>query len=451
MVAMGRRSKTQTLGVWMNGEFVGHWTVNSRGEHEFAYDPAWVASDYGRSISLSMPLQSHRSFKGQVVKNYFDNLLPDNEQIRTRIQQRFGAQSVAPFDLLTEVGRDCAGALQLLPDGETSGNIRCIEVEPMSETEIERILVSTPVFGRHQDDGDFRISIAGAQEKTALTFHAGRWMRPRGTTPTTHILKLPIGQHKNQGIDLTTSVENEWLCAQILNAYGGETSKCWPETFGKQTVLVVERFDRRLSPDGKWLMRLPQEDMCQAMGVSPAMKYEKDGGPGIKEIMNLLLGSSKPESDRLGFFKTQVIFWMLCAIDGHAKNFSIFLEPKGGYRLTPGYDVLSAYPVLGDGPHTLQEKKIKMAMALMGKNRHYRWSELQLRHLLSTAKVCGMEASGRVIIEELISITPNVIAQVASTLPANFPGHVSQPILLGLTKSVHRLEAELVNLLPNVH
>lgn len=440
---MGRRSKTHTLGVWMNGEFVGNWTVNSRGGHEFEYDPAWVASEYGRSISLSMSLQLHRRFKGQVVKNYFDNLLPDNARIRTRIQHRFDIPSSAPFDLLTEIGRDCVGALQLLPDGETPGNIKRIETEPLSEAEIERILAGTPVFGRHQDDGDFRISIAGAQEKTALTLHDGRWTRPRGGTPTTHILKLPIGHHDDQGIDLTTSVENEWLCARILDAFGVETSKCWPETFGKQTVLVVERFDRRPSPDGKWLMRLPQEDMCQALGASPAMKYEKDGGPGIEKIMNLLLGSSRMESDRPGFFKTQVIFWMLCAIDGHAKNFSIFLEPKGGYRLTPRYDVLSAYPVLGNGPRTLPEKKIKMAMALLGKNRHYKWSELQRRHLESTAKACGLEESGRTIIEDLVAMTPTVITRVASFLPPGFPERVSGPILDGLARAADRLEAAL--------
>jgi len=438
---MGRRSKTHTLGAWMNGEFVGNWTVNSRGEHAFEYDPAWITSEYGRSISLSMSLQLHRRFKGQVVKNYFDNLLPDNEQIRTRIQHRFGIPSSAPFDLLTEIGRDCVGALQLLPDGETPGNIRRIEVEPLSETEIERMLASTPVSGWHHDDGDFRISIAGAQEKTALTFHDGSWARPRGATPTTHILKLPIGHHDDLGIDLTTSVENEWLCAQILDAFGVETSKCWPATFGKQTVLVVERFDRRPSPDGKWLMRLPQEDMCQAMGASPAMKYEKDGGPGIEKIMNLLLGSSRMESDRPGFFRTQVIFWMLCAIDGHAKNFSIFLEPRGSYRLTPRYDVLSAYPVLGNGPRTLPEKKIRMAMALLGKNRHYKWSELQRRRLESTAKACGLEESGRTIIDDLIAMTPTVIARVASSLPPGFPERVSGPILNGLARTVDRLDA----------
>jgi len=439
---MGRRSKTHTLGAWMNGEYVGRWTVTSRGDHEFAYDENWAASEHGRSISLSLPLiQADRRFRGDIVKNYFDNLLPDNEQIRARMQQRFGTPSLSPFDLLAEVGRDCVGALQLLPDGEVPRNVKQVEAEPVSEEEIERILVSASIFGPPQEDDDFRISIAGAQEKTALLFHNGRWMRPHGATPTTHILKLPIGRHADNGVDLTLSVENEWLCAQILAAFGVRMSRCWPAAFGRQPVLVVERFDRRLSSDGKWIMRLPQEDMCQAMGVSPAMKYEKDGGPGIKAIMDLLLGSANSEFDRLDFFRTQIIFWLLCAIDGHAKNVSIFLEPRGGYRLTPRYDVLSAYPVLGNGPGTLQEQKVKMAMALIGKNRHYRWSELQPRHFESTAKACGIEAAGKSVIEEVIAMAPKVADQIASSLPQGFPERVAQPILDGLRRTAGRLEA----------
>jgi serine/threonine-protein kinase HipA len=439
---MGRRSRTHTLGAWMNGEYVGRWTVNSRGDHEFEYDSTWAASDHGRSISLSMPLiQADRRFKGPIVKNYFDNLLPDNEQIRARIQQRFATPSLSPFDLLAEVGRDCVGALQLLPDGQVPGNVKQIEAEPVSESKIEQILVSAPVFGQHQEEDDFRISIAGAQEKTALLFHDGRWMRPHGATPTTHILKLPIGRHSDYGIDLALSVENEWLCAQILDAYGVKTSRCWPAVFGRQPVLVVERFDRRLSADGKWFVRLPQEDMCQATGVSPAMKYEKDGGPGIKPIMDLLLGSTDPELDRLDFFRTQVIFWLLCAIDGHAKNLSIFLEAKGGYRLTPRYDILSAYPVFGQGPGSLQEKKVKMAMALVGKNRHYKWSELQRCHLDSTAKACGIEAAGKAIIEEVIAMTPAVIGKLGSGLPRGFPERVAKPTFEGIEKTAERLEA----------
>lgn len=439
---MARRSAMHTLGAWMNGEYVGRWTVNARGEHEFEYDPAWVASEYGRPISLSLPMShANRLYKGAAVRNYFDNLLPDNNQIRARIRQRFSTPSQSAFDLLAEIGRDCAGALQLLPDGKSPGDFRRIEGEALSEADIERILANTPVMGGHQDEEDFRISIAGAQEKTALLLHEDKWMRPVGTTPTTHILKLPIGRHGDHGIDLTTSVENEWLCSLILSAYDIRTAKCWPKTFGKQKALVVERFDRMLSRDGSWLMRLPQEDMCQALGLPPDSKYEKDGGPGVAALMNLLLGSLSAETDRAEFFKTQVVFWLLCAIDGHAKNFSIFLESRGGYRLAPRYDIFSAYPVLGSGPGHLPEKKIKMAMALVGKNRHYKWHELQRRHLESTAKACGMETAGQAIVKDVIAATPEVIRTVTGQVPADFPAHIANPILEGLERAARRIEA----------
>ncbi|MEO5372218.1 MAG: type II toxin-antitoxin system HipA family toxin [Magnetococcus sp. DMHC-1] len=427
----------------MNGEHVGRWTVTPQGEHEFEYAESWVASAYGRSISLSMPMSRvGRLYKGAIVENYFDNLLPDNDKIRVRIQQRFGAPSQAPFDLLAEIGRDCVGALQLLPDDETPGNIRQIEAEAVSEADIEQILDNTfnaSVFGQHQDEDDFRISIAGVQEKTALLFHEERWLKPRGATPTTHILKFPIGRHGNQGIDLAMSVENEWLCARILNAYGIRVAKCWPATFGRQKVLVVERFDRRLARDGSWIMRLPQEDMCQARGVAPDLKYEKNGGPGVKTIMDLLLGSASAEADRADFFKTQIVYWLICAIDGHAKNFSIFLEPHGTYRLTPRYDVLSAYPVLGNGPGLLQEKKARMAMALIGKNRHDKWAELQKRHFEATARSCGIEASGKMIVEHVLAATPKIIAEVAEGLPGDFPERIAKPILDGLQRMTQRL------------
>jgi len=236
------------------------------------------------------------------------------------------------------------------------------------------------------------------------------------------------------------SVENEWLCAQILEAYGISAARCWPEAFGNQKVLVVERFDRQLSRDSTWLMRLPQEDICQANGLSPEMKYEKNGGPGVESIMDLLLGSANAEADRADFFKTQVIFWLLCAIDGHAKNFSLFLEPQGRYRLTPRYDVLSAYPMLGNGPGFLPEKKLKMAMALSGKNRHYKWADLQRRHFESTAKTCGVEVSGKTLVEDLIAATHDVINKVAAELPAGFPERVAKPILEGLRLVTRRLE-----------
>lgn len=387
-----------------------------------------------------MPLRPpQQPYRGELVRAFFDNLLPDNEQVRQRIQARFGTPSTDPFHLLAEVGRDCIGALQLLPAGQKPEGVERIEGVPVTEAEIEQIIINALAPGRHQDEDALRISLAGAQEKTALLQHEGRWLKPKGSTPTTHILKLPIGAVGAAGIDLTTSVENEWLCAQILREYGIPIARCEMAQFGVQRVLVVERFDRRLASDRSWIVRLPQEDMCQATGTPPARRYESDGGPGIKAIMDLLLGSNNAEADRQDFFRTQVLLWMLCAIDGHAKNFSVFIEAGGRFQSTPRYDVLSAYPFLGHGANLLSPERVRMAMAWLGENRHYRWHEISRRHIHETARRCGLPDSGKGIVEALVEATPKVIERVTAVIPAGFPDRVAQPTLKGLETAAQRL------------
>lgn len=150
------------------------------------------------------------------------------------------------------------------------------------------------------DADDFRISIAGAQEKTALAWIDGRWCLPHGSTPTTHILKLPMGLVGNMKLDLSHSIENEWLCSCILAAYGLTVAECEPLQFEDVKVLAVKRFDRAWldGPSGPWLARLPQEDFCQATGTPAALKYESDGGPGIERIMGLPRTSACPSGPR---------------------------------------------------------------------------------------------------------------------------------------------------------
>lgn len=441
---MARPSKTQTLLVWMNGELVGRWTAGTHEAQAFSYDSSWLSAPGARPISLSMPLGPEGSVhRGAIVENFFENLLPDNREIRERIRQRFTAKSSRAFDLLAEIGRDCVGAIQLTTDGAPPPNVRSIDATPIDSDGIAKLLDRTlagPPLGRDGDEGDdFRISLAGAQEKTALLRIGEQWLLPHGATPTTHILKLPMGEGP-QGIDMSDSVENEWLCAQILRAYGVDIAPCWIERFGEYKVLVVERFDRRWSADGNWIMRLPQEDFCQATGTSREQKYEADGGPGIKRIMDLLLGSTHAERDRLDFLRTQILFWMLCAIDGHAKNFSVLLQPGGRFRLTPRYDVLSAYPFLGTSARQLSPHKVKMAMAVDGeKNRHYKWDSILPRHWQHTAKLCGLAGRADGIIAELVASTPNVVAEVAANLPTGFTPQVVEPILESLSRSAIRL------------
>lgn len=202
------------------------------------------------------------------------------------------------------------------------------------------------------------------------------------------------------------------------------------------------RLDSRLASDGTWYLRLPQEDFCQVTRTSPGLKYESDGGPGIRAIMELLLGSERSAEDRGDFMRTQLVFWILAAIDGHAKNFSVFLLPGGSYRLTPRYDILSAHPVLGHGRGKLAPEKIRMAMAVQGKNRHYRWREICARHWLETAKRCGF-GEMRSIMEDVIAKTPEVVQQVSSSLPAEFPKWISEAILHGINTSSRQMAAEL--------
>lgn len=434
---MPRPAKRVALSLWMNGERVGVWRVSAKGEHALHYDPAWIDAPKGRPISLSMPLRPAEPYRGERVRNFFENLLPDNAATRRRLAQRFGTSADA-LDLLREIGRDCVGAIQLLPEGATPEDVRRIDATPLSEREIEAHLARVPSEDRFAADEaeDFRISIAGTQEKTALLRHRGRWCRPHGSTPSSHIFKLPLGVTP-RGLDLTTSIENEWLCMQVLEAFGVKTAKVDILAFGKQTVLAVERFDRVLSREG-WLIRLPQEDFAQAAGVPPELKYEEHGGPGIRWILDQLLGSLTPIEDRADFFRTQVLFWMLAAIDGHAKNFSVFIQERGEFRLAPRYDVLSAYPVMGKKAGKIQVRKAKMAMAVWGKNRHYRWSEIRREHFVKTALDCKVPHADKVI-GELIERAPTAIEKAGEKLPPKFPMRVMDDIFEGLRKAARSL------------
>ncbi len=160
----------------------------------------------------------------------------------------------------------------------------------------------------------------------------------------------------------------------------------------------------------------------------------------MREIMSLLLGSRTALDDRRAFFKAQVVFWLLCAPDGHAKNFSVFLEPKGSYCSTPLYDVISAYPVLGHGRNRIAPEKVHMAMGALGKNKHYDWSRLSLRHWLSTAAACDLGSQATGIFAELVDRTPHVLAQVSEDLPKGFPASVADSILDGIRKTATKLQ-----------
>jgi serine/threonine-protein kinase HipA len=433
---MARKLQHQELFVYMNGMHVGKLIRTPTGQLVFTYDHNWLNWENTRPISLSMPL-SEISYKGEVVNNYFDNLLPDSEMIRERIQARFGAPSKKCFDLLSSIGGDCVGALQLLTQPNLN-NIQTIQAVTLDDHAIATLLkhYKTAPLGMDREL-DFRISIAGAQEKTALLWHHEKWCLPKGVTPTSHIIKLPIGHIKHSGIDLSESIENEWLCLKILSAFNLPVNQAKIVEFEDVKTLVVERFDRCWAENKSWLMRLPQEDLCQALGRPAGLKYESDGGPGIKDIMTILLGSETATIDRTKFMKSVFLFWVMGAIDGHAKNFSIAIEPAGRYRLTPLYDVMSAYPLAAK--RQLEWQGLKMAMALKGKNHHYKWNMIQTRHWLTMATQCQFNPLiMQTIIEEVCDKMEAVINAVMQSLPPDFPQHISEPIFSGMRQIKER-------------
>lgn len=428
---MGRKRQSRQLILLMNGQLVGQLT-KSLGVLAFQYDADWLKSDTSVPLSLSIPL-STTIYRGDLIYRFFDNLLPDSVNIRQRMQAHLQADSIDAFDLLAEAGADCIGAIQLVST-LPAPPVKQVHANAISDENIANILKAYKQLplGMTPEEDEFRISLAGQQEKSAFLWHQGRWKRPYGTTPTSHIFKLPIGQLEQAGIDLSDSVENEWLCLRIAKAFGLPVAKAEIAVFKDVKVLIVERFDRRWSANGSWLIRRPQEDMCQALDYSPGQKYESDGGPGIAEIMDLLLQSTNPLEDRTRFMRSQVFFWLLAAPDGHAKNFSIHIGPDGRFKLAPLYDVISAFPMVDKGE--IQAQRVKLAMAVLGKNRHYRWNTVLPRHWNTTARKCGFpEDEIERILMDFAMRVDEVVALVREELPAGFPVGLAESIFNGLT------------------
>ena len=211
------------LVTWMNNQRVGELTKLANGAHTFKYAPEWLESRYARPLSLSLPLQ-RGNITSDAVFNFFDNLLPDSPIVRDRIVKRYHAKSRQPFDLLSEIGRDSVGAVTLIPEDETVTH-PIMAWEKLTEARLEEVLTAYKAdipLGMIREENDFRISVAGAQEKTALLRIGNDWCIPKGITPTTHIIKLPIGEIRqpNATLDLSQSVDNEYYCLLLAKELG---------------------------------------------------------------------------------------------------------------------------------------------------------------------------------------------------------------------------------------
>jgi serine/threonine-protein kinase HipA len=410
--------------VLLNGTHVGTVTHGRKGDLTFRYEQSWRdhESSYPLSLSMPMPLEEHSD---AVVRPFLEGLLPDNRDVLERWGKEFHVSSGNPFALLTHLGEDCAGAVQLvLPErvpevlGSTLRDIAWLSEEDVSDR--LRELVERGGTGRWVGDhGHF--SLSGAQPKTALFYDGSRWGIPAGAVPTTHILKPPA-QKDLDGFEI-----NEHFCLKLANHLYLSAASSAVHMFGDQTAIVVQRYDRTWTADGR-VVRLHQEDACQALAVSPWIKYENEGGPGAPDIVKLLLReSSDPATDVGLFLDALALNWVIAGTDVHAKNYSVLIS-DGVVQLAPLYDLLSALPY----PDHLPYRKLKLAMRI---NREYR--------------VWGVEGGDWMRLAERCDLDPDPVIQrvseLAATLVETVPAVASEVRAEGLEHGiVDRLEETII-------
>lgn len=387
---------SEELLILLKGRMIGK-VRKHHGDLSFEYKQDWRDDRAAYPLSLSMPL-ARKKHEGPEVRAYLEGLLPDSDTILRNWGRKFGVSHRSPFDLLKYVGEDCAGAVQFVaPDNLDDLMVERGSVEWLSEDEVAKRLRhledDRSAWRAEGDTGYF--SLAGSQAKTALYFDGDRWGVPKGRTPTSHIVKPPMG-------DLRGVVENEHLCLQLARAAGIPAAESRVRHFDEQTAIVIKRYDR-VYEEGK-LERIHQEDVCQALGVPPTEKYENEGGPAVGDIAELLrLQSSEPQEDITTFVEALAFNWIIVGTDAHAKNYSVMLAPGGEVRLAPLYDVISVLPY-----DQFYPPRAKLAMKIGGE---YRVGYIYPRHWKRLAETIERKSS------EVLDSVWRVCDAVDSVLP----------------------------------
>lgn len=330
--------------VVIEGEVIGRVQSDKAGRITFAYEPGWLDAARAHSLSVSMPL-ARIVYAQRVVLPYLWNLLPENPNVLQRWAQQYHVSAGNPFKLLTYVGADVPGAAQFIPPerlAEVQTDQPAIDWMTLDEL-AERLRQLRADIAAVRRPGDIgKMSLPGAQAKTAFYWdeQKKRWGVPGGRTPTTHIIKPAIPGFRGL-------VENEHICQDIASRLGLPAARSRVLKLD-ESYIVVERYDRLPPlPGSPFVRRIHQEDMCQALGLMPARKYQEEGGPGITTIITLTRRvSADPQVDVDRFLQANILNWLIGGTDAHAKNYSLLIGAADEIRLTPLYDVSSQLPYL---------------------------------------------------------------------------------------------------------
>ncbi len=390
------------LVVVLAGREIGRVLRDNRGRLTFVYAEDWRQTRGAYPLSLSMPLAA-AEHGHKPVEAFLWNLLPDNEAVLARWGQRFQVSPRNPFALLSHVGEDCAGAVQFVRpdrlDAVIGGGPATVEwLEDKDIAQRLRALREDRTSWRSQGDiGQF--SLAGAQPKTALLYENGRWGVPSGRTPTTHILKPPTGAFDGHA-------ENEHLCMRLASALGLIVARSQVQWFEDQVAIVIERYDRDRTPSG--IIRVHQEDFCQALAILPTRKYENEGGPGARAAVELLRTfSGRAQEDVQRFVDALAFNWLIGGTDAHAKNYALLIGAEGRARLAPLYDIASILP------YDFDIRQVRLAMKVGG---NYRLRDVGPRQWRKLATDLRLDADALVQrVRDMAAMLPDHLAAIRQT------------------------------------
>jgi serine/threonine-protein kinase HipA len=395
----------RALNVYYDGELVGQLKQDDGGQMTFQYDEDWLTRPEPIPLSRSLPLRDEL-FTQKECRGFFAGTLPE-EGNRKVIAHILGISDKNDFAMLEQIGGECAGAISFLPEDEEilKNDDR---YRKLADDELARILRELPRRPLMAGEDGIRLSLAGAQDKIAVRVDKAEISIPRGSAPSTHVLKSAIDTY--EGL-----VFNEAFCMTLANACDLNTA---PIEIGKVEdidYLLAERYDRIRDDEGN-IQRLHQEDFCQALGVPSEIKYQSEGGPSLADSFNLIREvSSTPAPDLIALLDTVIFNLLIGNHDAHAKNFSLLYMPDRSIRLAPLYDLVCTvfYPELTD----------KMAMKIGGEAKSALTCPRQIERFAADAGLAAAQTRTRVslladrLLEEVPGIEkPNAVAEDVAAL-----------------------------------
>lgn len=397
------------LFVLLGGDVAGTLSrANRDGPITFTYDDEWRLRRDAYALSLSLPLAG-RTFTGQAVAYYLKGLLSDDPARLSRIAAQYGVAPSDSFGLLAHIGEDCPGSVQFArPDrlsvltGAGPGNVAWLTDAQLANI-LRGLVAENSTLGTPTDEGQF--SLPGALAKVALRWDQARkrWGRPSGRAATTHILKPP-----RTGTPF--HCQNEHLCLELARELGLDAARSSVLVVEDQTALSVVRYDREIV--GRSVERVHQEDMSQALGVDPDLKYAAQGAPTLRQIVELLRQwSPRAVEESLRVFQAVAYNWTIAGTDAHPRNYSVLIRPGNVVSLAPLYDIASSLLVHRRAPRAGPETW-RLAMAVGG---HTTIGEIDRRAWSDEASGAGLRVDLVLDrIREIVAAIPDAAERVAA-------------------------------------